>query len=116
MKSSRALSSTSSSGRWPFCSSKLLAALRDVKISVSCQHMSNIRKIAEGKAPRPEQQRRLLVDACNSLQLQLLHLICWETFVFYLDVEVESLQTLQQVSLALFGGVGHKLHGHGRLP
>lgn len=52
----------------------------------------------------------------TAYQLKLLHLICWETFVFYLDVEVESLQTLQQVSLALFGGVGHKLHGHGRLP
>lgn len=36
VKSSSALSSTSSSGRWCFCSIKRLAALRDVKISSSC--------------------------------------------------------------------------------
>lgn len=53
LKSSSALSSTSSSGLCRSCSNKLLAALSDVKISFSCSvHIHNRDK--DGGARRSE--------------------------------------------------------------
>lgn len=78
--------------------------------------MANIGKISRGKSTSDlqHQQRHLLVNRRQTISLNTpADSLAWKS---YLDVKVETLQTLHQVSLALFGRVGHKLHGHRRLP
>lgn len=65
VKSSSALSSTSSSGLSCFCSNKLLAALRDVKISFSC----NAKLSNQDKEVQASESNYVIFNVCLGFTL-----------------------------------------------